>query len=233
MRSGGAQASPARQAAGPAGRDAPTAAKFTYGFNGNTLGTGWSWVRQDSSAWSLTERHGFLRIHTQAGSLDDNAIANNILTRPALAVDYQVSTHVEFTPTHNFQEASLLLYQNDNNFIKVSRIYNSVVGGSIILLKREVAGAGVGAFFSPVTTATAVDLRLQFVGAHVSGSYRIGTGNWVTLGQYLVGPISAYANVAIAAHHGAPTNPPPSITADFDFVELAELSKLGLPLVLR
>jgi beta-xylosidase len=224
-----ALAAPAARAADPA----PQAVSFFDGFDGSPLGAGWSWVREDNTAWSLTERAGFLRIHTQDGTLDDASTANNILRRAAPTVDYEVATRVEVTITQDFHEAALLLYTGDSNFIKISRIYDSGHGGAVFLLRREVGGAGVGSFFSPEIISAVAEMRLRFVAGQVTGAYKDGSGNWVTLGSYTVGPANTYPYIALAAHHGFPDTPPTSITADFDFVQIATLESYFLPFVAR
>jgi beta-xylosidase len=212
---------------------APAGDTFLDNFNGPSLDGGWTWVRQDNTAWSLSERPGYLRIHTQAGTLDDAATANNSLRRAAPGSDYEVSTRVELNVTQDFHEAALMLYTGDSNFIKISRIYKAEEGGSIFLLRREVAGAGVGSFFSaPIATGVA-EMRLRFVAPWVSGAYKDANGNWVELGTYNVGPLNTYTYVALAAHHGFPDVTPNSIVADFDYFRIATASALLLPLMLR
>jgi hypothetical protein len=214
------------------GPSAPDAVIYFDGF-GTAMKAGWTWVREDAAQWSLTQRTGFLRIHTQEGNLDNNALANNILRRAAPVVDYEVSTRVELNLSQNFHEAALMLYTGDSNFVKVSRIYDSSEGGSIFLLRREVAGAGVGAFFSPVITGTVAEMRLRFSAPNVSGAYKNGSGDWVDLGGYSVGPLSTYTYVALAAHHGFPTVAATSINADFDFLQIVEVFGLSLPFLSR
>jgi beta-xylosidase len=226
MGSGAAQAAPVSPSA-------PSGAPFFDGFDTTPLEAGWSWVREDNTAWSLTERPGFLRIRTQPGTLDDSSLANNILRRAAPGSDYEVSTRVEVAVTQDFHEAGLLLYKSDFNFIKISRIFDAAHGGSVFLLRREVGGMGVGSFFSPAISTSVAELRLRFVAPYVSGAYKDGSGNWVELGSYNVGPLSTYTHVALAAHHGFPDLLPTSITADFDFLQIAPLSALYLPLVGR
>jgi len=216
-----------------AGPTAPQGANFFDGFDTSTLEAGWSWVREDAGAWSLTDRPGFLRIDTQEGTLDDSSLANNILRRAAPTVDYEVATRVELTLTQDFHEAALLLYTGDSNFVKISRILDSAQGGSVFLLRREVGGAGVGSFFSPAVSGAVAEMRLRFSAGVVSGAYKNGVGDWVELGHYTVGPLSTYSHVALAAHHGFPDVAPTSITADFDYMRIVPLLTLFLPLVKR
>src|SRR3954447_23352489 len=103
LSSGQAFASAGRRIAAPdEGPAVPDPLPFVDNFSSSTLDPGWSWFRPYTSTWSLTERPGFLRIHTQPGTLDDNSLAYNILKRSAPTVNYEVSTRVELTVTQDF-----------------------------------------------------------------------------------------------------------------------------------
>ena len=45
----------------------PTAIPFVDNFDSPILDSCWSWVREDTSRWSLTEQPGWMRIRTQDG----------------------------------------------------------------------------------------------------------------------------------------------------------------------
>jgi beta-xylosidase len=216
----------------PAPLSAPTGIFFFDGFDTSSLGAGWSWVREESDDWSLTERPGFLRIHTAVGTLD-NALADNVLVRAAPSANFELSTRVEISVTQNYHEASLLLYADDNNYIKLSRIYRLDEGGSFYLFRREVGGVGVGAFSSDPVAGTISELRIRFVAPSVYAEYKAGGGNWVALGSFQVGALSTYPSVGLVAHHGEPIIPATSTTADFDYLDYRSLVSLHLPLVLN
>jgi beta-xylosidase len=209
---------------------APGGSSFFDGFDSSTLGAGWSWVREQNDDWSLTERPGFLRIHTAEGTLD-GALADNVLLRAAPGFDYEVSTRVEINVTQNYHEASLLLYANDNNYIKLSRIYRTDEGGAFYLFRREVAGVGAGAFSSGLVSATSSDFRIRFVAPSVFAEYRAGAGAWTAIGSFQVGPIDTYDSVGIVAHHGEPVIPATSIPADFDYFDYRSLISVRLPAI--
>ena len=61
----------------------------------------------------------------------------NILLTLASGLDYQISTRLAFTPTENYHEAGLLIYQDDDNYVLLSRAY---VDGGIVRIKSEIGG---------------------------------------------------------------------------------------------
>ena len=80
---------------------------------------GWKWVNEDTFAWNLSEKPGFLRIYlSDKGELDQ---VENIFLRNAPEGDFEVTTRVLFTPYSNFQFAGLLIYQDDEHSIKFGR----------------------------------------------------------------------------------------------------------------
>lgn len=89
-------------------------------FNNATLDSRWSWIRESSDHWSLTSNPGFMRITTQSGGVKTG---NNLLVQPAPASNFEIETHVFFTPTENLQIAGLLLYQDENNYLLLGREY--------------------------------------------------------------------------------------------------------------
>jgi beta-xylosidase len=191
---------------------------FAETFDGAVLAPDWFWVREDSTYWNMVERPGWLRIYTKYGSLDGGQ-ADNVLLRPAPAVPYVLSSHFEFSPTLDFQEASLLLYQDDDNYVKMSRLEHSELGGSRYLLTREVGGVKEQGSYI-FTEQTVITLRLAVYENRVFGGYVDTAGEWRVLGSLYIGSAADYPYVGVTAHNGLTVGPPPpSIPADFDYVE--------------
>jgi beta-xylosidase len=208
-------------------------ANFVDNFS-QSLAPGWFWVREDPSAWSLTERAGYLRIHTQTGSLDSTGQANNILLRPAPGGQFELSTRLQINATQDYREAGLLLYADDDNYIKLSRLHAEAdpYGGSVYLFIRETDGEHDNPQFTSLTTVVA-ELRILVGQGWVSGEYRSPAGTWVQIGQYQLTPGTTYANVGVAAHHGIGIGAEASVPADFDFVRLTERRAYYLPNLLK
>ncbi len=90
-------------------------------FTDGSLEPGWSWVREDPTHWSLTAHPGFMRITSQESDLLFTNDMRNLLTRPAPIGDFEVLTRVVFNPMQSTQEAMLLMYQDDDSYVKTGR----------------------------------------------------------------------------------------------------------------
>ncbi|MBD2846308.1 DNRLRE domain-containing protein [Paenibacillus sp. IB182496] len=95
-------------------------------------------LHQDRPYWSVTEAPGKLRITAQPGDLwAGNNNQKNLMLQTPFFPDYRIETKLSFDATHNYQAAGLLLYTDDDNYIKLERAYHSGLGGPVIRLVRE------------------------------------------------------------------------------------------------
>jgi beta-xylosidase len=227
----GAQSDDAPQRHGP--NLAVSEAFFYDEFDEDSLAAEWFWVREDPDNWSLTERPGFLRIHTQWGTIYEDQIGSNLLLRTTPTSSYRLSTRVEFDATQDYQEAALFLYRDDDNYIVVNRLYHTTFGGHVYGFGREENGIGTEGFWA-VASGQIAELQLTVSDTHVTGSYKDETGQWVELGRIQFDGLANYPFIAIAAYHGCLDDQPPSIPADFDFVRVSRgLLRQYLPVIRR
>jgi hypothetical protein len=88
-------------------------------FNGSAPGPQWTWVRNDATAES--ESGGALNITAQTGDLNAGTnTAKNLLVQPALG-DWAAETKMTLSvaPHAPNQQAGLIAYQNDDNYLKL------------------------------------------------------------------------------------------------------------------
>lgn len=165
----------------------------------------WSWVRERSRNWSLTESPGSLQINVDHGYV---AAHNNpnLLLRPAPAGDFQIETQITFRPKNNFQFAGLIIYESDSNFIQAGRAYCdavSCVGEGLYMdyyNKGVVVGPNVGQTYKEIdpillrlrrkgetyTFEASTDGRVWFlIGSHSSDIHPLQIG--LVAGQTLRG----------------------------------------------
>jgi beta-xylosidase len=203
---------------------------FDEPFDGSLI-PGWSWHNENSATWSLSERPGWLRIYTEEGTFD-NGDANNVLLRDAPAGDYTLEAHFQIQPKAQFHEAGILLFADVNNWVKLSRLYQTSLGGHTYLFTYENEGAKEQGRYT-TTTQTDITVRLLVDADRVVGQYRNAAGNWVTLGTIFVGSAS-FPQVGLLAHSGLHAGPTPApVPADFDYITTGavELRYLYLPAV--
>jgi len=185
----------------------------------------WSLLREDPTHWSLTAHPGFLRIVAQPGGLfQDGNNARNLLFRPAPPGPYQITTKVTMMPTENFQGAAIYVYQDDDNYLRLSRQYGN---GDTVDLRLEVNGVAVTV--SLPESATTVYLRIAREGDSYTASYGTDGSSWTLVGgknMHVINP-----KVGIGSECGPSTT---EIPADFDYFQLEDSSHhVFLPAVNR
>jgi hypothetical protein len=107
--------------------------------------------------------------------------ARNLLLRTPPSGDFEVSTAYDFWPpmTLNYEQAGLVIYQDDDNYLKLVRLYDSY---HKVELLAEVNGATVQQVSTPI--AGWVHLKIVRTGNSYSGYYSPDDGyTWRSLGQ--------------------------------------------------
>jgi regulation of enolase protein 1 (concanavalin A-like superfamily) len=105
------------------------------GFDGN-FGLKWQPVRDDPSHYTLFKYPGSLTITTQQGTIHRDEVArNNVIAKNLFVIDnplfgdtdFVITTCISrFKPTKNFQQAGLICYDDDDNYIKWVQLANSL-----------------------------------------------------------------------------------------------------------
>lgn len=98
----------------------PELASYSSDFDGTTLGSQWSWVNEDSADWSLSSDPGTLTIDGQSGQFYETEHAGqNVLLEKAPSGNFVAETRVALNPDENYQQAGLVLWQNDDTWMKL------------------------------------------------------------------------------------------------------------------
>lgn len=202
-------------------KDAPI--PVSYDFDGQ-LESGWAWVNEDPTHWTLTEVPGTLRILSQRGSISgDFQGVQNVLLRDAPEDHFDIIAKVTFDPTSNFQDAFIFIQMEDSHLVSLSRGYcqegadPSCVGSGVYFDGSDVGCVRVGGQISTET----LHLMLRRAGNTYIGYYYLGEGDWVEVGRcYNI--TSAPTSIGLAATSGDSELGASEIPADFDnftFVE--------------
>ena len=93
-----------------------------------------------------------------------------------------VEIGVSFAPTGNFQQAGVVVYDNDDSYVQVTRNFNSGSGGqSVAWVSEAPSGIASGATLS---AATQMRLRLVREGGVITGSFSTDGGvSWTGVGS--------------------------------------------------
>jgi regulation of enolase protein 1 (concanavalin A-like superfamily) len=183
------------------------------------LSPGWFWLGEDPGRWSLTERPGFLRILLDPAGC--RSAPTNAPLRPEPVGDYTVETLVEFTPVSNFQLAGLIVFQDDENYLKLGRAFcegGSACIGNGVYFDSYFAGSFADANFATSTyNPSHIYLRLQRSGDVFTASYSEDGQNWGEIGQHS----SALQPQGVGLFAGQSCSG--SIPADFDYFSINPL----------
>jgi regulation of enolase protein 1 (concanavalin A-like superfamily) len=185
-------------------------------FDAVTLGPQWFWIREDPSYWSLRLRPGCLRVTTQQGDLAGTLYFNarNLLLQGTRSGDFEIETHLWITPSYDYQQGGLLVYENDDNYVKLARSHVLKDGGNVIELVKEVAGKL--SVQSLRIAATEIYLRLTKTGNSYKAEYSYSgkPAEWFVLTS-TTNDLSEL-KVGLIAISGPLPNVP-EIPVDFDF----------------
>lgn len=184
-------------------------------FDGSVLGSEWYWIREDPAKWSLTANPGYLRIITQRKDIWQHHNSAPIVLRPAGFPQYEIRTFVSITPTANYHQAGLVMYGDDNNYVRLTY-------GWINHPTFEFGAESGGVFRSKQITAPVhynnIHLRIVKIGASYLAFYSSDGAEWVYIGTHYNVPISPSAAGLTAFNAEYETGV--EIPADFDTFQL-------------
>ena len=93
-----------------------------------------------------------------------------------------MTTRVTFNPNENYEQAGLLVYGDDANYVKANYVYSGGRGLEFLREANNVA-AGFGGFVNISTQPTTVDLRIASDGTTLRAYYRFDGGAWTPYGE--------------------------------------------------
>lgn len=196
---------------------APTLGEvFRDQFDGS-LGSGWTWVNEVPGDWDLADRPGWLRLVAPPSGEQTSTIPPNLLLRRPADDTYEITTHLEFSPTSNFQAAGLIVFDNALNYVQLVRAFcGNCVGDDGVYLDtvrngrlpesdggHPVAGRVAGVY-----------LRMRVEGNQISASYSVDGATWQSAGTTTKALITP--RIGIVAWPNDPAPP----EAYFDFFEV-------------
>ena len=159
----------------------------------NDLKPGWSWVREESAGHRIGGRGLDLRVLSGTLWAETNTAKNLLLRRlPERTGGVSVEVTLTSSPQIDGEQAGLILYRNDRNYIKLVKEFK---GTPHVILVREEND-------KPVVIATvecpaeSVVLGLVLTGGRVRARFSTNDGNtWREAGDCMPLPKTALAGV--------------------------------------
>ncbi len=185
-------------------------------FTTPSLAPQWFWIREDPTHWSLKTRPGYLRITTQRGDIAGTLYwdARNLLVQGTRSGDFVLHTRVRIQPSYDFQQGGLIVYANDDNYVKLVRSHVLKDGGNVVELISEQSGKMT--FLSIRLLDQEVYLRITRSGTSYKGEYSLSgkPAEWFTVGSTTATLSSP--KVGLLAISGPLLNVP-DLPVDFDY----------------
>lgn len=192
----------------------PEGVVFRDDFEGS-LQPGWEWENENPDRWTLTD-DGWLQIMGEHDSLLHEDHQNNLLWYPLPDGDYVITVHLSTNPFENFQQATIYIYEDPDNYVAINRGYCDLclTGGNGFYMEYQISGV-TGAYQQAVD-AEDVYLRLESKDDVISGYYATEPDQWERLGRF--GNYFQFQKVGIGVTNvGAGNN----VVGLFDFLEIS------------
>lgn len=174
-------------------------------FEASTLSDAWSFVREDPAHWRIggvpgRRWEGFFTVDMESGDLEQANDAQNLLLRAAPAGDLTLETIAGFWGPlgANYQQGGLIIYQDDDNYIRLGHIFRDGVRTEF---SAEINGVVVER--SDAWVMDGIRLRIERRGNVYTAAYSASGVNWTPLGQ----PVTVdwpNAKIGLAAYAAPP-----------------------------
>jgi len=190
-------------------------ALFRDDFSGPALAAGWTWARENPATWSLA--NGNLQIELEYGDLWEgwtNNCRNLLLRTPPLSDDYTVETHLSATLVANINQALIILYGDDNNYVRFGLI--RCCGGVLNVNHVHEIGAVPQPQIQTSYGSGDVYLRIVKTGGSASLQYSSDGTSWST---HTTIPSLGFSisGVGLVAFDGS--EPPSASVARYDYFQ--------------
>ncbi len=182
-------------------------------------------MRYDSSKVTMTE--GELRIQTQPGDINGTANENprNFILQDLPNGDWTVETRLQASMIHRWQLAGLLVYEDDDNYVKFDIVANNdpatAANLRAELVSERNASFGNGGNRSIDLPGTSEDgwwhLRLTRTGNSYEGWISADGANWTSVGA----PVTNNASMSSVGLMAIGPQQEKPVTVAFDYFRLA------------
>lgn len=194
---------------------------FFDDFNNQNFKSKWKWIRRDAARWAIENSQLKVTISDPWKDLwkDINNASLMYIFEPD--VDYAVETHVIGHPDRDHQQAGIVIYNTDDNYIRLT-IGNIVGQKYVIYLTSEYKGVPENVGFSELIPSINTKLRIEKRGATYKALYYSDSSkNWKTVGPSLTPYFATEQNKVGVTVLASPT----PITFDFQYFKVESINE--------
>ncbi len=188
---------------------------FADQFDGSDVGAGWDVVRRDQA---LTVSGGALRIPAATGDLySAGGNAANLVVRAAPSGSWTATAKVNFEGLAQYQQAGIIVYGDDDNYVKLGRIAHTAAADEKFEYIHEAAGTpdNTAADSTANIAANFPDdywVQLRYDGTNLTGWYSQDGTNYTQAGR--AWPLPSGARVGVFAFGNTATSAAPEAAFD-------------------
>jgi hypothetical protein len=193
---------------------------FRDDFSG-ALQPGWTWENENPEGWTITD-DGWLQILGEDTALLYGQIQANTLWRDLPTGDFAITVHLQAAPTADFQQATVYIFEDLDNFVAINRGYCGpcVTGGNGVFMEYKING--IGGSYNVAIHGTDLYLRLTSQNNMITGYYAASPGQWARIGRF--GNYFAFRRVGLGV-----TNCDRNSMVDADLVGLFDFFEVTRP----
>jgi hypothetical protein len=211
-------------AAPPTATSLPQGVLLRDDFEGS-LQPGWTWINEDPSRWSFTTG-GKLEIVGDDVSffMDGDFGMVNFLTRDLPDGEFAITTRVEADPDENFEQATIYIFENPDNYIALNIGYCGIcsTNGPGFFMETYIDNNPFGNAYAINRDSELTDvlLKLENTGESLIGYYAIPGQDWQRVGAF--GNFFDFNSVGLGATNSNSEGVVEDVVAQFDYFEISE-----------
>jgi len=202
----------------------PNGVLFRDDFEG-VLQPGWTWINEDPARWSFVDG-GWLEIvgaHPGFYQQGDFGIVN-FLTRPVPAGEFEITAHIQSNPNENFQQATIFIFENQDNYIALNTGYCQPcpTSGYGFYMETIIDNNPFGDFYAIPRAPEDTDVYLQLInqGGSLTGYYATTPGDWQRVGAF--GNYFDFKSVGLGTTNSNTEGVQNDIVSRFDYFEISQ-----------
>src|SRR5690606_18570155 len=156
-------------------------APSTDDFDGDALDSRWTVVEPDEENLSVAD--GALSIQTVPGRdfFQGDGTLPNVVVQPLPDGAWTATAKMSWNPTQNFQNAGLVVWTDDNNYVKAGQVWS---GSRNFELITELGGSATfnGTVAAPAGFPTDYWIRYVHDGTTLTAQFSADGSSWTTIG---------------------------------------------------